>query len=154
LAEYPQLWPSDQVNRALARSLSAEMAASFGSLRGAYPMNLRQRHPFVKQYFEASPGIARDLARITIIFSSCRARVNERKELKKIDEGYLFGAFTAVDAMFAPVCWRIKGYTLPVDNEVAKEYVERICSCELVQEWVQEAAKETQVLPSDEIDFQ
>jgi glutathione S-transferase len=129
------------------------MASSFGSLRNKYPMNLRANIPFVKSYYEATPGIARDLARISSIFVSCRERVQAREDLKKIDQGFLFGAFTAADAMYAPVCFRIKLMSLPIEDPVAKKYIETLCSCAIVQEWVKEAAKETQVCPSDEIQF-
>ncbi|KAG2179583.1 hypothetical protein INT44_006430 [Umbelopsis vinacea] len=151
--DYPQLWPSGKADRALARAISAEMASSFGSLRNNYPMNIRAHYPFVKSYYEATPGIARDLARITSIFVTCRERVQKRDDLKKIDEGFLFGAFTAADAMYAPVCFRIKSMSLPISDPVAKEYIETLCNYGIVQEWVKEALKETQILPSDEVQF-
>lgn len=127
------------------------MASSFGSLRGNYPMNLRANYPFNKSYYEATTGNARDLARITSIFVTCRERVQAREDLKKIDQGFLFGAFTAADAMYAPVCFRIKHMSLPIEDPVAREYIQTVCNYGIVQEWVKEAAKETQVLPSDEI---
>ncbi|KAG2185838.1 hypothetical protein INT43_002275 [Umbelopsis isabellina] len=148
----PQIWPSGKANRALARAISAEMSASFMSLRSNYPMNVKARLPFSQAYFDQIPGNATDLARVVKIFSTCRARVNEREELKKIDQGFLFGAFTGADAMYAPVCWRIKSYGLPVEDEAAKQYVETLLNSDLVQQWVQEAALETEVIPVSEIE--
>jgi glutathione S-transferase len=148
---YPQIWPSGKADRALARAISAEMAASFLALRSNYPMNVRKRLPFGKAYFDKTPGNAKELARAVEIFKTCRARVNERDNLKKIDQGFLFGIFTAADAMFAPLCWRIKTYSLPVEDELAKQYVERLIDSDLVQQWVQEASLESEVMPPNEV---
>ena len=65
---------------------------------------------------------------------------------------YLFGSFTAADAMFAPVATRIRTYELPV-TDLAMEYVEAIYALPAFQEWLSAAVKEAWVVERDEIDI-
>ena len=96
-------WPRDPEARALARWLAAEMHAGFADLRGDCPMNL------AKSYVRA------DLARIEALWSEARRRFGT-------DTPWLFGAYSAADAFFAPVAARIATYNLPV-SEAGAAYV-------------------------------
>jgi glutathione S-transferase len=62
---------------------------------------------------------------------------------------FLFGAFTIVDAYFAPVCSRIRTYALPMPAD-AMAYVDRIHALPAMQQWVAEALAEHDFLPFDE----
>ncbi|WGH80024.1 glutathione S-transferase [Jannaschia ovalis] len=104
-------WPADPRARALARSVTAEMHSGFTALRGACPMNLRV---FWKG-FAAEDGVRADLARLEAVWAAAREMAG--------DGPWLFGAYSAADAFYAPVAMRIAGYGLPV-SEAARAYVD------------------------------
>jgi glutathione S-transferase len=133
------IWPSGRLERAMARSVSAEMHGGFKALRDNAPMNLRASHPG-KVDFDL---VAADLRRIEQIWGDLTS-----------DSGgpFLFGKFTAADAMFAPVATRIRTYSLPV-SDVAMEYVEAIYALPAFQAWLAEAMKEPWIVEDDEIDI-
>lgn len=101
-------WPADPAARALARWLAAEMHAGFTALRGDCPMNLG------KSYAAGAPRaeVLADLARIEALWALARARHGAGGP-------WLFGAYGAADAFYAPVAARIAGYGLPVGPEAA-----------------------------------
>ncbi len=111
LAEtYPAagLWPEDAAARATARAVAAEMHAGFAALRRELPMDMRARVPG-RRYGEET---ARDIRRIREIWSECRTRFGAGGP-------FLFGRFTAADAMFAPVVSRFVTYGVPLDADAA-----------------------------------
>lgn len=138
--KYPAkgIWPSNRVDRALARAAAAEMHGGFTALRDSAPMNLRASHPGKVDV----DVVADDLKRIERIWGDL---------LSRSGGPYLFGAFGATDAMFAPVATRIRTYELPV-SDLAGEYVEAIYAVPAFQEWLAEAVKEPWVVEQDEID--
>jgi glutathione S-transferase len=133
------IWPQDAKLRALARAASAEMHAGFTRLRGAAPMNLRASHPGRV----ALDAVADDLKRLEALWSDL---------LDRSGGPYLGGAFSAVDAMFAPVATRIRVYDLPVPDFAAR-YVEAIYALPAFQDWLSSALKESWIVEQDEIDF-
>lgn len=100
------LWPSDPAMRALARSLAAEMHASFGALRARCPMCLRVAYGDVP----VPDDLAADLERLDVIWSDALARSGGP---------WLAGDWSIADAFFAPVAARIAGYGLPVGPTTA-----------------------------------
>jgi glutathione S-transferase len=138
--KYPAkgIWPSNRIERALARAAAAEMHGGFTALRNAAPMNLKASHPGKVDLDE----VAGDLKRIERLWGDLISRSGGP---------YLFGQFTAADAMFAPVATRIRTYELPV-TDLAMEYVEAIYALPAFQEWFAEAVKEPWVVEQDEID--
>ena len=102
------LWPADPAARAVARSLASEMHAGFSALRSHCPMNLRV------SYTDCAPpdAVLADLARLELLWSWARQETGAQ-------EAWLCGAYSAVDAFFAPVAARIAGYNLPVGAEAA-----------------------------------
>jgi len=139
--KYPAkgIWPSNRVERALARAAAAEMHGGFTALRNAAPMNLKASYPGRVDLDE----VAGDLKRIERLWGELISRSGGP---------YLFGQFTAADAMFAPVAARIRTYELPV-TDLAMEYVEAIYALPAFQEWLAEAVKEPWVVEQDEIDI-
>lgn len=111
---YPNagIWPADPKARAVARTMSAEMAASFMALRNACPMNLRASYTS----FEPAEDVLADIARLEIIWAHART-------LKVSDGPWLLGDYSAADAFFAPVAARIAGYGLLVSKD-AQAYVD------------------------------
>lgn len=132
------IWPSDRRQRALARAASAEMHAGFSALRKAAPMNLRASYPGRVSLDD----VADDLRRIGTLWGGL---------LDQSGGPYLFGAFSAADAMYAPVATRIRTYGLPASDTV-EAYVEAIYALPAFQEWLAEAIKEPWIVEEDEID--
>ncbi|WEK05896.1 MAG: glutathione S-transferase family protein [Candidatus Devosia phytovorans] len=132
------IWPADRKQRALARAAAAEMHSAFGSLRSHAPMNLRAAHPGKVSV----DSVARDLHRLETLWGG----------LLSVSGGpFLFGAFTAADAMFAPVATRIRTYALPV-SDLASAYVEAIYALPAFQDWLKLALHEPWIVDDDEID--
>lgn len=144
LAErYPDrgIWPTEPAARAFARSLATQMHGGFANLRKALPMNLwRPVEPR-----EIPEAAARDVAAIAAAWRAARQAHGGTGD-------FLFGRFSAADAMYAPVASRIRTYAVPVDP-VSAAYVEAIHAYPAFVEWKQAALKETGVLPEDEIDW-
>ena len=125
------LWPTDTVARARARSLCSEMHAGFVDLRTELPMNCRRRKPRAR----IGDGTRRDIARIQQMWAETRAQFGG-------SDGFLFGAFTITDAFFAPVVSRFVSYGVPLSPEAAP-YHERLLALPKLQEWFAAAEGET-----------
>lgn len=132
------IWPAEIGDRARARAAAAEMHAGFSALRTHAPMNLRASHPG-----RVDPdSVAKDLRRVESLWGELLARSGGP---------YLFGAFTAADAMFAPLATRLRTYDLPV-SDVASRYVEAIYALPAFQHWLGLALQEPWIVDDDEID--
>ncbi|TCQ25025.1 glutathione S-transferase family protein [Rhizobium sp. PP-CC-3G-465] len=130
------LWPEDLVDRAVARSISMEMLAGFRALRGACPMNIRRPVGAI-----ALPkGVMEDVARIETIWAQA---------LAKSGGPFLFGRFTAADAMFAPVVNRLEIYALTQDP-VSLAYMAAVKAHPAFLAWQTDALAETWIVPEDE----
>lgn len=137
---FPQagVWPRDTKARARARSLMAEMHSGFRSLRGAMPMNIRNQHPG-KGY---TPDVAKDIARIETIWREARREFGQGGP-------FLFGAFCAADAMFAPVAMRFNTYHPPLAADTLA-YCDAVTRAPGVSAWMAEAVRETEFVAEDE----
>jgi glutathione S-transferase len=138
-----KLWPADPAARAHARAISAEMHAGFLPLRRACPMNMWR--PVIKRELNAEAQA--NVRRIQAMWGECRARFGR-------DGGgpFLFGAFGAADAMYAPVVARFHTYGVEVDEPV-RAYMEAVVALPAWAEWKRAALKETWVLAEDEVDW-
>lgn len=130
--------PADVADRARARAAAAEMHAGFSALRNHAPMNLRASHPGKVDV----DAVRKDLHRVETLWGGL---------LEKSGGPYLFGAFTAADAMFAPLATRLRTYELPV-SDVAGRYIEAIYALPAFQQWLSMALQEPWVVDDDEID--
>ncbi len=135
------LWPTQPQARAHARAIAAEMHAGFVPLRGECPMNFWR---LVKQR-ELSPEAAANVRRIDAMWTDCRARFGAGGE-------FLFGAFGAADAMYAPVVSRFATYAVDVGSG-SRAYMEAMMGLAAWQEWKVAALQEPWVLPEDEPDW-
>jgi glutathione S-transferase len=131
LAEaHPGVWPSDRVARAFARSAAAEMHSGFGTLRTMCSMNCAVR----VRLRETPPALTADLARIEALWADGLARFGGP---------FLAGAtFTAVDAYYAPVAFRIQSYGLAVGPE-ALAYAQRLRELPHMRAWYAAGLAET-----------
>jgi glutathione S-transferase len=134
------IWPEDRKARAMARSVAAEMHAGFAALRSACPMNLG------KKYAQRDRGeaVARDVSRFSGI-------VRDARGLFGAGGPFLFGAFSAADAMYAPLATRLDTYSVPLDA-TTRSYVDAILSLPAFQEWRSAAMKEAWIVEADEVD--
>jgi glutathione S-transferase len=144
LAErFPQarLWPADPGPRAHARSVAAEMHSGFTPLRRHYPMNVRR--PVQRR--EPTAEVAENIGRIDAMWAGCRTRFGQSGP-------FLFGAFGAADAMYAPVVSRFHTYGVEV-GPVARAYMAAVLGLPAWAEWCAAAREEPWVLPHDEVDW-
>jgi glutathione S-transferase len=130
LAErHPGVWPEDIEARAFAQSVVAEMHGGFGALRNDCTMNVGVRVAPAPM----SPALLRNVARIGEIFE---------QGLDRFGGPWLAGEqFTAADAFYAPVAFRIRTYGLDVGLGAA--WVERVIAHPAMAEWERQALAET-----------
>jgi glutathione S-transferase len=133
------LWPADPSARAHARAVAAEMHGGFAALRGECPMNFWR--PVKRR--ELSADALADVARIDAMWSECRLRYGGP---------FLFGAFGAADAMYAPVVSRFHTYAVEV-GERSRAYMDAVMALPAWREWKEAALKEPWILPYDEPDW-
>ncbi|NLH83645.1 MAG: glutathione S-transferase family protein [Phyllobacteriaceae bacterium] len=142
LAEtHPELaiWPRDRLARAHARAISSEMHAGFLALRSTCPMNLRRTFAWK----DRGAATAADVARIEALIAEARARFGAGGP-------FLYGEFSAADAMYAPVAVRLAGYSWPV-SPVTGAWVEAIHALPAFRDWKAGADVETSIVGDDEI---
>jgi glutathione S-transferase len=127
----PALWPETLAARTHARAIAAEMHAGFRELRIAMPMNLGADRPGIRR----TPPVLADIARIEAIWTETRAAFGAGGP-------FLFGAaFTAADAMYAPVVARFLSYAPPL-SAASRAYCEAVRAHPLVSAWYDAAAGE------------
>jgi len=135
-----RLWPQERAQRAHARSVSAEMHSGFMPLRNECGMNIHR--PVGSK--PLSDDAKANIARIQEIWNDCRARYAGQGP-------YLFGAFTAADAMFAPVVHRLRIYDIQV-SQPTREYMTTMQNNAAFCEWTEAALAETLVIERFETD--
>jgi glutathione S-transferase len=135
------LWPSDAAARAHARAISTEMHAGFVPLRQECGMNF-WRPPGRRKL---SADAQADIARIQEMWTDARARFGAGGP-------FLFGKFSAADAMYAPIVQRFTTYAIDVSAPV-KAYMGAMMALPAWQEWRRAALKETWVIPKFEYDW-
>ena len=124
------IWPRDRASRAHARAISNEMHGGFMPLRQACSMNLGKRM--------ATPPLSDDLkaniARIEDIWRGARTRFGKGGD-------YLYGRFSAADAMYAPVVTRFETYGLPVAADT-RAYMDAVIAHPSFRAWREAAFAE------------
>lgn len=129
--------PIGAAERAVARSVCAEMHAGFSALRSEMPMNIR-----ASRIIEPSVECLNDIARVDDIWSKYTRKDNSG-ELR------LFGQFGIADCMFAPVVMRFFTYQ-PELSSRATEYMNSLRNVPALKQWISGALLETEVVKSDE----
>jgi glutathione S-transferase len=123
------VWPTDPDARAWAQCASAEMHSGFAALRNDCTMNVGVR---------VKPKPMSDALKANV------ARIRELWEegLARFGGPYLAGPeFSAVDAFFAPVAYRVRTYGLDVGHGQA--WVHHIIAHPGMQQWETEALAES-----------
>tara|TARA_A100001391_G_scaffold139407_3_gene97670 strand:- start:11256 stop:11936 length:681 start_codon:yes stop_codon:yes gene_type:complete len=130
LAErHPGVWPADEAARAFAMCGVAEMHGGFSALRNECTMNVGVR----VEKGPLSPALAKDVARLRELFE---------EGLDRFGGPWLAGPeFTALDAFFAPVAYRIRTYGLDVGK--GAQWVDQVLAHPAMLEWEQAALAES-----------
>lgn len=127
--QYANVWPSDKAARAWARSASAEMHSGFGTLRDECSMNCGVR----VELNSLPANLNTDVKRLDALW---------QQGVERFGGPFLAGEhFTAVDAFYAPVAFRVQTFTLPV-SEASQAYVKRLLALPAMQAWYQSALEE------------
>lgn len=134
---HPAVWPAAGAARAWARSAAAEMHSGFATLRERCSMNCGIRVALD----EISDALARDLERLNELWG---------EGIHRFGGPFLAGpAFTAADAFFAPVAFRVQTYRLKLEP-VAASYAARLLALSSMQKWQADALAEPWRDPSHE----
>jgi glutathione S-transferase len=132
------VWPAGAEPRAWARSAAAEMHSGFGALRNHCSMccgiRVRLNSPL--------PGaLVADCERLDELWGA---------GLRQFGGPFLAGAaFSAVDACFAPVAFRVQTYGLEL-GAASAAYVQRLLALPAMRAWYQDALVETWREPGHE----
>ena len=142
IAEYladahPELaiWPRDKAARAIARSVSAEMHSGFQALRQNCPMDFGGRGLIAAD----ANAVTADVARILALWGTRCAAFGHGGP-------FLFGPFSAADAMYAPVVSRFVSYEAILHGHAgaasAQAYMAAVMALPAIIEWGQSARAE------------
>jgi glutathione S-transferase len=124
------VWPADTATRAWARSAAAEMHSGFAALRNICTMNCGIRVVLD----ETPPDLQADIDRFTEIW---------RDGLRRHGGPFLAGdTFTAVDAAYAPLAFRVQTYGLVLDPQ-SDAYAALLLRQPAMQDWYDAALAET-----------
>ncbi|RYD40633.1 MAG: glutathione S-transferase family protein [Sphingomonadales bacterium] len=122
------VWPTDPDARAWAQCAAAEMHSGFSALRNDCTMNVGVR----VTPKPPSGALRLDIARIRELFA---------EGLSRFGGPFLAGErFTAVDAFFAPVAFRIRTYGLDVG--AGQAWVDHMLAQPAMAEWERQALLE------------
>ncbi len=124
------IWPRDRAARALARAIASEMHAGFQKLRQTCPTNFRRAPKAIPISLE----VRADVDRIEAIWADARARFGQGGP-------FLFGAFSAADAMYAPVVNRLHAYAIPVSPET-RAYMDAVMALPAWKAWIADGEAE------------
>jgi glutathione S-transferase len=124
------IWPRDKRARALARSLASEMHSGFLALRNHCPTQFLR--PVRK--IALTPEVESDVARIEAAWEDARRQFGAGGP-------FLFGAFSAADAMFAPVVNRFHTYDVAVGPQT-RAYMDAIMALPAWKAWIAGAERE------------
>ncbi len=134
------LLPEEAKARARCRSVSGEVHSGFANLRSALPMNIKAHHPS----FPIWAGVQADVDRIETVWNECLAASGGP---------FLFGSGrTLADAMYAPVCTRLRTYDVKV-GAAAADYTEAVLAMPEMVEWIDAARQEPDDVEELEMEF-
>lgn len=132
-------WPANAMARAEARSCCAEMHSGFFAIRANMPMNCRATGCQVT----ITGDMRSEIARIDQLWSELRQKYFH-------DGPWLFGGFSIVDCMYAPVVFRFNTYEVNV-SEINRRYMQEVLAHPKSRLWLEQAHKETEVIESSEV---
>ena len=125
-------WPHGKRERAVARSLCAEMHSGFNGIRSQLPQNIRAR----RSPPPLSQNTLAEIARVEAMWADCRNRYGGP---------WLFGEFSLADVVYAPVALRFVTYGITL-KPAAQAFVAAIQELPSIQRWATASAAESERL--------
>ncbi len=110
------------------------MHSGFAQLRTRMGMNIRKRYPGRGR----TPEVLAEIERVFALWTDCRARYGAGGP-------FLFGAFCAADAMYAPVVLRFETYAVELPP-ACRAYADAVLARPALREWIAAAAAETEAI--------
>jgi glutathione S-transferase len=124
------VWPTDAAARAWARCAAAEMHSGFAAMRERCSMSCGVRVRLHALAPEPAAELDRDLERLQELWTD---------GLTRFGGPYLAGpSFTAVDAFFAPIAFRVQTYGLVIEG-AAGAYAARLLTLAPMRQWYEDA---------------
>jgi glutathione S-transferase len=121
------MWPPGRAERAHARWLSAAMHSGFMAVRTGMAFNLA----FLAEDLRTSDGAIAEAREMMSFWEDALSRSNGP---------FLFGAWGAVDIMYAPAVVRLQAFKIPCqDLPRARAYMQAVLSQPDVADWLQAA---------------
>lgn len=133
-------WPNNERERALARSISAEMHSSFVNVRKELPMNCRKKFRDIA----LSAAAQQEITRVKALWTKCRTEFG-------VNGDWLFGEYSIADAMYAPMALRFEGYGISL-GPLERSYVQHVLCQPSIQEWIRAAKLEKETIDVNEIE--
>lgn len=126
---HQNIWPASAPARNWARCASAEMHSGFATIRNACSMSCGVRVSLHATTYQ----LESEWARLAVLW---------QEGLERFGGPFLAGEkFSAVDAFFAPICFRIQTYQ-PALPESLTPYIERMLALPSMMEWYEAALRE------------
>lgn len=133
----PSLWPTESLVRADARAAASEMHAGFSAMRRDMSCNIRRRLQVAPDW----PADTRaDLQQLYALWE---------RVLRRYGGPFLFGQRSVADAMFAPMCTRLRTYAVAMPD-FAQRYCNEIFADAAFQDWERAAKAETWTIEQSE----
>lgn len=126
-------WPQHSKKKATARSIANELHADFQEFKKDWPMNCR-----LQTRMKASEPIEKEIARLDAIMYCCRNNYGDGGD-------YLFGQFSIVDCMLAPIVIALNAYGAELTKQ-SRVYIQYLLSNPNLEWWLEQADNEQQVL--------
>jgi glutathione S-transferase len=130
-------WPEDKNNRAVARSIVADMHSGLFGIRNEMPMNCR-----AKRRVELSDKAKKEVANLDTLWSGLRTKHAQNGD-------YLFGEFSLADVFFAPVIFRFSTYGIQL-SDTASAYHKTMLAHPDMQVWLADSIAEEEIVPTAE----
>ncbi|MGO2510688.1 glutathione S-transferase family protein [Marinomonas polaris] len=130
-------WPEDKKNRAVARSVVADMHSGLFGIRNEMPMNCR-----AKRRVELSDNAKKEVANLDNIWSDLRAKNAQNGD-------YLFGTFSLADVFFAPVIFRFSTYGITLSDAASAYYTTMLAHPDM-QVWLKDSVTEVEIVSQAE----
>ncbi|GGN28133.1 MULTISPECIES: glutathione S-transferase family protein [Marinomonas] len=130
-------WPADKNNRAVARSIVADMHSGLFAIRNEMPMNCR-----AKRRVELSDKAKKEAATLDALWSGLRTKHAQNGD-------YLFGEFSFADVFFAPVVFRFSTYGVQL-SDAASAYHKTMLARPDMQAWLEDSVAEIEIISQAE----
>ncbi len=126
LAPDKKLWPTNQKDKALARSYVAEMHSGFSGIRTQLSMDIRLR----MEVRHLTSQTIEEINRILFLWTQA---------LENSKGPFLFGDFGIVDAFYAPIVCRFISYGVHIQSPKIQKYIQTVTNQPHVKSWIDSA---------------